>query len=235
MPQDPYSPFRSKLLLVEDDTNLALAIADLLDGEGYEVTLAPDGRAGLDKALQRDCALIILNEMLPNIRGLQVCRDLRESGVDTAVLMLTTQPAVKDRVACLKGGADDCLSIPFDPAEFLARIEALLRRIAKENRIPARTFQFEDVEMDFVRSEVRRAGQRVTLAARELDLIRYLVQHRDRVVPREEILGQVWRYSSEVVSRTLDVHIWWLRKKLDHPRRPRHIHTVRGQGYRFTA
>jgi DNA-binding response OmpR family regulator len=235
MPHEPPLPFRSNILLIEDDTELALAIAALLAGEGYAVTLARDGIAGLNKALQRDSALIILNAMLPKRSGLQVCCDLREAGVDTAVLMLTAKPLVLDRVACLKGGADDCLSIPFDPAEFLARVEALLRRIAKENHIPARTFQFEDVEMDFTRSEVRRAGQPVTLAARELDLIRYLVQHRDRVVPREEILGQVWRYSSDVISRTLDVHIWWLRKKLDHPHRPRHIHTVRGQGYRFTA
>jgi DNA-binding response OmpR family regulator len=235
MPQESLLPFRSKILLIEDDTELTLAIAKLLAGKGYAVALASDGEAGLDEALQRDCALIILNAMLPKRSGLQVCCDLREAGVDTAILMLTARPMVRDRVACLKGGADDCLSIPFDPAEFLARVEALLRRIAKENRIPARTFQFEDVEMDFARSEVRRAGQPVTLTARELDLIRYLVQHRDRAVPREEILGQVWRYSSEVISRTLDVHIWWLRKKLDHPPCPRHIHTVRGQGYRFTA
>lgn len=121
MPHEPPLPFRSNILLIEDDTELALAIAALLAGEGYAVALARDGIAGLNKALQRDSALIILNAMLPKRSGLQVCCDLREAGVDTAVLMLTAKPLVLDRVACLKGGADDCLSIPFDPAEFLAR------------------------------------------------------------------------------------------------------------------
>jgi two-component system alkaline phosphatase synthesis response regulator PhoP len=224
-----------KILLAESDASRADSIAALLTGAGYEVTRAIPGEEKLDKIAKNESSLLILNATLGERSGLHACRALREAGVDTAILMLAATASAADRVACLKFGADDCLSIPFDPAELLARVQALLRRVAKQNRIPARTFQFEDVEMDFVRSEVRRAGRLVTLAARELDLIRYLVQHRDRVVPREEILVQVWRYSSEVMSRTLDVHIWWLRQKLDDPRRPRHIHTVRGQGYRFTS
>jgi two-component system OmpR family response regulator len=140
-----------------------------------------------------------------------------------------------DCVRGLKLGADDCLAIPFDPSELLARVEALLRRVEKENRIPVRTFQFDDVEMDFERAEVHKAGQPVVMAAKELQLISYLVQNRDRVVPREEILRNVWQYNGDVSSRTVDVHISWLRQKLDNPHNPQHIQTIRGKGYRFTA
>jgi two-component system alkaline phosphatase synthesis response regulator PhoP len=140
-----------------------------------------------------------------------------------------------DRVTGLKLGADDCLAIPFDPHELLARVEALLRRVEKENRIPLRTFRFDDVEMDFERAKVRKAGQPVNMATKELQLISHLVQNRDRVVPREEILRKVWQYNTDVSSRTLDVHIAWLRQKLDNPQNPQHIQTIRGKGYRFTA
>jgi two-component system, OmpR family, alkaline phosphatase synthesis response regulator PhoP len=140
-----------------------------------------------------------------------------------------------NRVVGLKLGADDYLAKPFDPTELLARIEALLRRVHKERRIAVHTFRFDDVEVDFERSEILKAGQRVEVAAKELLLLRYLVDHRDRVVPREEILQKVWQYDSQVTSRTVDVHVSWLRQKLDNSQNPKHIQTVRGKGYRFTA
>ena len=179
-------------------------------------------------------ALIILDVMLPKKTGFEVCRQLRQAGIDTAILMLTAKTQVVDRVVGLKLGADDYLTKPFDPAELLARVEALLRRVNKENRVNVRSFHFGDVEIDFERAEVRKAGQPLALAAKELQLLRYLVNHRDRVVPREEILQQVWEYDSEVSSRTIDVHIAWLRQKLDNPQNPKFIQTVRGKGYRFT-
>jgi two-component system alkaline phosphatase synthesis response regulator PhoP len=143
---------------------------------------------------------------------------------------------VVDRVVGLKLGADDYLAKPFDPAELLARIEALLRRTQKDNRIPVQSFQFGDVDVDFERAEVHKGGVPVNLASKELQLLRYLVDNRERVVSREEILQKVWEYNSEVSSRTIDVHVAWLRQKLEaQPQFPRHIQTIRGKGYRFTA
>jgi two-component system, OmpR family, alkaline phosphatase synthesis response regulator PhoP len=225
----------SRVLVIEEDPGVAVAISRLLTAEGYAVETESNGETGLARALDRSCALLILNAMLPKKTGFHVCCDLRQAGVDTAILMLTARPLAMDRVTGLKLGADDCLAIPFDPCELLARVEALLRRIEKENRIPVRTFQFDDVQLDFDRAEVAKGGHPVNMAAKELQLLSYLVQNRDRVVPREEILRNVWQYNSDVSSRTLDVHISWLRQKLDNPHNPQHIQTIRGKGYRFTA
>jgi two-component system, OmpR family, alkaline phosphatase synthesis response regulator PhoP len=224
-----------RILIVEDEPGLVLTISDLLTAEGYEVSTAADGLAGLAMASQQQFAVIILDVMLPKKTGFDVCRELRQRGVDSAILMLTAKTQVVNRVVGLKLGADDYLAKPFEPTELLARIEALIRRVRKERRIVVRTFHFDDVEIDFERSEILKAGQRVDVAAKELLLLRYLVDHRDRVVPREEILQKVWEYDSQVTSRTVDVHVSWLRQKLDNPQNPKHIQTVRGKGYRFTA
>ena len=225
----------SRILIVEDEPGLVLTISDLLTAEGYEVATATDGPAGLAMASGQPFAVIILDVMLPKKTGFDVCRELRQRGVDSAILMLTAKTQVVNRVVGLKLGADDYLAKPFEPTELLARIEALIRRIRKERRIAVRTFHFDDVEIDFERCEILKAGQRVDVAAKELLLLRYLVDHRDRVVPREEILQEVWEYDSQVNSRTVDVHVSWLRQKLDNPQNPKHIQTVRGKGYRFTA
>jgi len=226
----------SRILLIEDEPGLVITISDLLAAEGYEVESAGDGETGLAKALAGGFDLVVLDVMLPRKTGFDVCRELRQKGIDTAILMLTAKPQVVDRVVGLKLGADDYLTKPFDPAELLARVEALLRRVQKENRIPVRTFQFDDVEVNFERAEVWKGGQRLNLAAKELQLLRYLIDNRERVVPREEILQKVWEYSSAVTSRTIDVHVAWLRQKLEqNPQFPRHIQTIRGKGYRFTA
>jgi two-component system alkaline phosphatase synthesis response regulator PhoP len=213
-----------------------VTVSDLLSAEGYDVEAACDGEAGLARALAGEFDVVILDVMLPKKNGFEVCRELRQAGVDSAVLMLTAKTQVVDKVVGLKLGADDYLSKPFDPAELLARVEALLRRVQKENRIPVLNFKFDDVEVNFERAEVRKSGQPVSLAAKEMQLLRYLVDHRDRVVTREEVLRKIWEYSSEVTSRTIDVHIAWLRQKLEpDPQNPRHIQTIRGKGYRFTA
>ena len=224
----------SRLLLVEDEPGLTLTVSDLLSMEGYEVETAADGEAGFSKALAGGFDLVILDVMLPRKNGFEVCRDLRRSRCESAILMLTAKTQVDDRVLGLKSGADDYLVKPFDPAELVARVEALLRRTQKKRREPVSSFRFGSIEVDFERAKVLKAGQPVTLAGKEMQLLRYLIDQRGRVVPREEILQNVWEYSGDVTSRTVDVHVAWLRQKIeDHPQSPRHIHTIRGKGYRF--
>jgi two-component system, OmpR family, alkaline phosphatase synthesis response regulator PhoP len=225
-----------RVLLIEDEPGLLIAIPDLLAGDGYEVEFAADGEAGLALASSRHFDAIILDVMLPGKTGFDVCRELRQQGNDTTILMLTARGQVVDRVVGLKLGADDYLTKPFDPAELLARLEALLRRIRKQNQIPVQTFGFDGIEIDFRGAEVRKNGQLISLAGKELQLLRYLIDNRERIVPREEIMRQVWEYASDASSRTIDTHVAWLRQKLeDNPQTPRHIQTIRGKGYRFTA
>ena len=224
-----------RILLVEDEPGLRVTLADLLTAEGHEVEAASDGESGLARAVPGGFDLVVLDVMLPKRTGFAVCRELRQRGVDTAILMLTAKTQVVDRVVGLKLGADDYLTKPFDPAELLARVEALLRRVRKSGLAPVRSFRFDEVEVDFERAEVRKRGEPVALAGKELQLLRYLVDHRGAVVPREELLKQVWEYSGDVTSRTIDVHVAWLRQKLeDNPQNPVHIQTIRGKGYRFT-
>ncbi len=225
-----------RILLVEDEPGLVLTLCDLLSAEGYDVESAGDGEAAIEKAGGKGFQLMILDLMLPKITGFEVCRTLRQNGHDLAILMLTARSQIVDRVVGLRIGADDYLTKPFDPAELVARVEALLRRVVKENRTPVRAFAFDDVAVDFECAEVFKGGLPVSLASKELQLLRYLVDHRDRVVPREELMRKVWEYNSDVSSRTIDVHVAWLRQKLEkNPQIPRHIQTVRGKGYRFAA
>lgn len=224
----------SRILLVEDEPGLVMTVSDLLMNEGYDVDSAMDGEAGLLKATTEQYDLIILDVMMPKRNGFDVCRDLRQRGYDTAILMLTAKTQVHDRVVGLKLGADDYLNKPFDPSELLARVEALLRRVKKEGRTQVRTFEFDDVQVDFESGQVTRAGAPVAMAAKELQLLRYLVDRRGKVVTREELLQNVWEYQSDVSSRTIDVHVAWLRQKLEENQQtPKHIHTIRGKGYRF--
>jgi two-component system alkaline phosphatase synthesis response regulator PhoP len=228
-----------RILLVEDEPGLQMTVADLLVAEGYEVDTASDGLSGLAKAStasSRKYDLIILDVMLPGKSGFDVCRDLRQMGSDVAILMLTARGHVADRVIGLKLGADDYISKPFDPQELLARVEALLRRVTKENLTPVVKYQFGKVQVDFQKSEVQRDGQPVSLAGKEMQLLRYLIDHRGNALTREDILSQVWEYQPSVSTRTVDVHIAWLRQKLEeNPQFPKFILTVRGLGYRFAA
>ena len=226
----------SRILLVEDEPGLSLTVSDLLIAEDYVVDTAMDGITGLAKAIGEEFDLIILDVMLPGKNGFEVIKELRQQGRDTAVLMLTAKTQVVDRVVGLRLGADDYLAKPFDPSELLARVEALLRRVPKKKRIPVARFEFSGVEADFEAGQVRKNGELVVLAAKELLLLRYLIDHRGLVVSRDELLQNVWEYQADVSSRTIDVHVAWLRQKLeDNPQNPKYIHTVRGVGYRFTS
>lgn len=224
----------ARILIVEDEPGLVLTLTDLLAAEGHEVESAQDGVSGLRKAIEGRFDLILLDVMLPGKNGFDVCRELRQHGRDTAVLMLTARGQVADRVVGLKLGADDYLAKPFDPAELTARIQALLRRAGHNTYGPPSRFEFGDVVADFDHGHVTKAGKPVPLAGKELQLLRYLVEHRGQTVSREQLLEAVWEYSAGVTSRTVDVHIAWLRQKIeDTPQSPRWIHTVRGVGYRF--
>lgn len=226
----------ARILLVEDEPGLVLTLSDLLTGEGYTVVSATDGPAGLARASQERFDLIILDVMLPGMNGFDVCREVRKRGVDAGVLMLTAKGQLSDRVVGLHLGADDYLTKPFEVPELLARLEALLRRVKKQGRPGVLQFQFGNVEVNFQKGEVLREGARVALAGKELELLRYLIDHRDTVVSREELLEGVWQYQPGVSSRTIDVHVAWLRQKLEeNPQVPRFIHTVRGVGYRFAT
>lgn len=226
----------SRILLVEDEPGLVMTLTDLLTAEGYQMASAADGPTGLARAIAEDFDLIVLDLMLPGKNGLEVCRELRQRGNDTAILMLTAKSQLTDRVVGLKLGGDDYLTKPFEPPELLARIEALLRRVQKHKLTPVTRFAFGNVEVDFREGTVRKDGQPVSLAGKEMELLRYLIDHRGTVVSREELLEGVWAYQPGVSSRTIDVHVAWLRQKLeDNPGNPRHIHTVRGVGYRFAG
>lgn len=222
-----------RLLFVEDEPGLARTVGDLLRGAGYRVEVAADGERGLDLATGSPAFdLLLLDVMLPTIDGFEVCRTLRRRGVSTPVLMLTARGAVSDRVMGLRLGADDYLVKPFDPAELLARIEALLRRAGQP---PADApVRFGDVEVDLRGMSVRRAGREVPLAAMEFQLLAYLIQHEGSVLGRDRILRDVWGFRRAPRTRTVDVHITWLRAKLEPDRsRPRFLRTVRGAGYKF--
>ena len=194
---------RLRILLVEDEPGLRLTVSDLLAADGHEVETAADGEDGLAKAASGAFDLLVLDVMLPKRSGFEVCRELRQRGVDLAILMLTARTQVVDRVVGLKLGADDYLIKPFDPAELLARVEALLRRVRKNGLVPVRTFRFDDVEVDFERAEVRRRGEPVNLAGKELQLLRYLVDHRGKVV-RNRGHGSAHGHASGVEACVLE-------------------------------
>ncbi len=224
----------ANILFVEDDPGVLLVVSDLLRAEGHVVDTAEDGDVGLKKATEGDFDLLILDVMLPGMSGTEVCRVVRERGFDGAVLMLTAKGQVPDRVEGLRTGADDYMVKPFNSDELIARVEALLRRVQKEGLTPVTKFQFGNVTSDFGRMEFLKNGQAVSLAAKEAKLLRYLINHRGQVVTREQILRRVWSEQQFITERTVDVHVAWLRQKLeDNPQTPQHILTVRGEGYRF--
>jgi DNA-binding response OmpR family regulator len=224
----------ARILLVEDDPGLAMVVADLMAGHGYSVTRAADGPTGLRHASEARFDLLILDVMLPGLDGYGLCEAVRSRGFDGAILMLTARAQVADRVQGLHEGADDYMAKPFDSDELLARVRALLRRVQKEALTPVTRFSFGDVDVDFSTKEVKRGGSRLSLTNKELELLRCFVNRRGQVLTRDQLLQAVWSEQPFITSRTVDVHVAWLRQKLERsPRTPQHILTVRGEGYRF--
>lgn len=227
---------RYRILLIEDEPGLCITLGDRLKSEGYSVEVANDGQSGFNRAANEAYDLILLDLMLPNKNGYEICRDLRQSGLATPILMLTARDQTIDKVQGLKIGADDYLTKPFEMLELLARIEALLRRATRSFAAVPLTFQFGAVQVDFRRTEILRKGEAVEFSAKEFQLLRYLIDHKGETLTREVLLQEVWGYSSVPYTRTVDVHVAWLRQKLeDDPRQPKWILTVHGIGYKFAG
>jgi two-component system alkaline phosphatase synthesis response regulator PhoP len=224
-----------RLLLIEDEPGLVLTLRDRLAREGYAFETCVDGESGLERAAREPFDLILLDVMLPRLNGFDVLRELRKRGVDTPVIMLTAKGQVVDKVVGLKLGADDYVTKPFEMVELLARIEAKLRR-APAVAHPSEGYQFDDVRVDFRRAEVTKGGQPLDLSAREFQLLKYFIEHRGATLTREELLNEVWGYHAMPSTRTVDVHVAWLRQKIEvNPRHPQYILTIHGMGYKFAG
>jgi DNA-binding response OmpR family regulator len=224
---------RARVLLVEDEPGLVLRLAV----QGYSVEAVRDGLAALERARREPFDLIVLDVMLPKLSGFEVCRRLREEDNLTPVLMLTARDQLADKIHGLQIGADDYLTKPFEVLELLARIEALLRRAqAPPPAAAPSTIRAGSIVIDYRKMEVTVNGEPVSLTAREFQLLRYLADRAGETISREELLEKVWGLRHIPNTRTVDVHMTWLRQKLElNPRYPRHLLTVRGFGYKFEA
>jgi DNA-binding response OmpR family regulator len=229
----------ARVLLVEDNLNLAEGLRTNLEFEGHEAEVASDGTAGLIRARTRSHDLIVLDLMLPGLDGFRMLEALRQEGVVTPVLVLTARGDEADKVRGLRGGADDYVTKPFALRELLARVEALLRRTRAATGMPAPPvagFRFGDVAVDPATRSVTRAGRSVPLRPKEYDLLDALLRRGGGVVGRGQLLREVWGYHESVLSRTLDTHVGELRRKLEpDPAAPRYILTVRKTGYRLAS
>ena len=221
-----------RILLVEDEAAISMPLRDRLESEGYEVGVAGDGLQGFARASTGEWDLIILDLMLPGRDGLEVCRDLRGKGITTPVLMLTARDQTVDKVLGLKIGADDYLTKPFEMIELLARVEALLRR--RPGSSPNATFYaIGDYVLDIRKQLLRNGGDSTELSTQEFKLLKYLCEHKGEVLDRDELLDAVWGYDEVPYTRTVDVHIAWLRQKLGDSKSQKLIVTIRGQGYKL--
>jgi two-component system alkaline phosphatase synthesis response regulator PhoP len=232
----PDEALARRILVVEDEESLVVTLTDRLASEGYAVEVAGDGDAAVMRGSRAAFDLILLDVALPRKSGFDACRDLRQRGVQTPILMLTARGQVIDRVLGLKLGADDYLTKPFEMAELLARIEALMRRPRALAAGGASAYAFGGVHADFRSASVTREGAALDLSGLELKLLRYFIEHRGALLSREELLEKVWGYDAMPVTRTVDVHVASLRQKLErNPSRPEFFVTVHGLGYKFVG
>ena len=223
----------SKILIIEDEPSIALALDDDLRREGYDTEVATDGEVGLDRAAVGSFDLILLDVMLPKRDGFEVCRELRRRGVESAIVLLTARAQEAEKVLGLEAGADDYVTKPYSPRELRARIKAHLRRGARQLGAVVR---FGDAELDFTRCELRRNGKRIDLSALEFKLLAAFVKRSGRLLTRAQLLDEVWGRDTHVTDRVVDNQVTNLRKKIEpNPDRPRYLVSLRGLGYRFDA
>jgi two-component system OmpR family response regulator len=223
-------------MLVEDDANLLAALAYNLGREGYEVTTAADGEQAIEMARRQKPDLIILDLMLPRMSGLEVCRILRGE-MTVPILMLTAKAEEADKVIGLELGADDYMTKPFSVRELQARVHAILRRSEMQEAVPVEgepALKIDEIEIDPARHLATRRGDPLGLTPKEFDLLAFLAKNKGFVFSREQLLEKVWGYDYPGDTRTIDVHIRWLRRKIEpDPQRPRHLITIRGIGYKL--
>jgi len=224
-----------KILIVEDDAAILCGLSESLNQQHYEIETATDGEEGFKKARKKNVDLIVLDLMLPKMNGEEICRKLRDEGVNTPIMILTSKNEEASRVLVLELGADDYVTKPFSLLELQARVKALLRRgtssVEKVNE-----FLFGNVKVDFKKHEVVKKGKKVKLTEREFKLLKYLIEHRGEVITRDMLLDQVWGYDSFPTTRTVDNYILSIRHKIeDNPSRPKFILTVHTSGYKFNC
>jgi|ERR1051325_8806011 two-component system alkaline phosphatase synthesis response regulator PhoP len=222
----------TRILIVEDDPAMSVALRDGFEFEGHSVEMAADGEEGLRAATRGAHELIILDVMLPKLSGLDVCKQLRANGQSTPIIMLTARGQEIDKIVGLKLGADDYVTKPFSFVELTARVEAVLRRVARKS--VAEEIAFGNVRLDFRTYQATRSEQPLDLTPREFRILRYFIDHSNEVVSREALLNHVWGYDSSAFTRTVDTHMARLRQKIEvTPGEPRHLITVHRVGYKF--
>jgi two-component system alkaline phosphatase synthesis response regulator PhoP len=227
------STLKRKILVVEDEPSIAYLVKENLEFEGYHVVQAADGIEGLSAAEKEFPDLILLDLMLPRMSGMEVCKTLRSKGNDVPIIMLTARGENMDKVVGLKTGADDYITKPFDIQELTARIEAIFRRSGKQVTYNDQ-LRIGSADVDFAANTIVRAEQTMELTRVEAQLLRYLVHNEGKVLPREQIMGDVWGHDYLLSSRTIDTHVTHLRQKIEeNPANPRHIITVHRVGYKF--
>lgn len=220
-----------RILIIEDEPDMALGLRDNFEFEGYAVSVARDGEEGLNQALAEKPDLIILDVMMPRMNGLDVCRQLRGRNVDAPIIMLTARGQEMDKVIGLEIGADDYVTKPFSLQELLARVRAILRRQARRS---IEAYRFGDIDLDFKRYQASKDGRPLDLSPREYEILKYMVERRGETVTREQLLDEVWGYDNYPLTRTIDNHIAKLRHKIEPaPAEPRYIITIHRIGYRF--
>ncbi len=224
-----------KILVIEDDAALASGLKDSLKQEHYEVDTCCDGEEGLKKARKKSIDLIVLDLMLPSMNGEEICRNLRNEGVNTPIIMLTSKKEETSKVLGLELGADDYVTKPFSLLELHARIKAILRRQMQKGEI-GNEFNFGNVKVDFRKHEVVKKGKQLRLTEKEFKLLKYMIEHKGEVITRDMLLDEVWGYESYPTTRTVDNYILAIRHKIeDNPSKPKFLLTIHTSGYKFSC
>jgi DNA-binding response OmpR family regulator len=225
----------SRILIIEDDPTMQTGLRDNLEFEEYEVDIVDNGKAGLERLLAQPYDLVVLDVMLPQMSGFDVLKNARAKGITTPVIMLTAKGEEIDKVLGLEMGADDYITKPFGLRELLARVKAVLRRYeGGPASAPASTVSLGNAEIDFHAYTATRSGKPVTMTPKEYDVLKFLWQHRNQVVSREQLLTNVWGYDETISTRTIDNFILKLRQKIEEdPSHPKHILTIHGSGYKL--